>query len=360
MDRVLTMAEPRIFFVTRKWAPAVGGMETYAMRLTEALARIEPVEVVALPGREGGMPPGPLALLLFPLKVLVRFLARREVPQVLHIADMAIWPLGLLGLLGGGKTQVILSAHGTDVSYHRRGGAKGRLYGAYLRLGARLLRRARVIANSRATAKVAAETGWNTAAVVPLATDMSGPEPDGSHNGRVLFVGRLVERKGCGWFVREVLPLLPETMGLDIAGTAWDRSEISALDDPRVTFLCSLQGDALAQAYRRALCVVVPNIATSSGEYEGFGLVAPEAAACGGLVLASDCDGLRDAVIDGETGFLLESGNALAWKEKIAQIAEMSPDQRKDWIARARTRAVSHYSWDRVARQTYEAALGGA
>jgi glycosyltransferase involved in cell wall biosynthesis len=347
--------EAPILFVTRKWAPAVGGMETYSLRLTEALGMSEQIEVVALPGREGGMPPSATALLGFPLTVLRRWLARSRRPAVLHLGDMALWPLGLLARRG---TKVVLSAHGTDVAYQRRGGIKGGLYGAYLRLGARLLPKATVIANSRATRDVAAESGWRDAAIVPLATDMGGSPADGSHNGRILFAGRLVERKGCGWFVRHVLPLLPPEIELDVAGTVWAASERTALDDPRVRFLGPLGGDALAQAYREALCVVVPNIPVASGEYEGFGLVAPEAAAAGGLVLAAGCDGLTDAVIDGETGLLIEAANARAWHDAIKAVAAWDKSRRKQFLANATATAARHYSWQRVARDTLAAYRG--
>lgn len=325
------------------------------MRLTEAMQTIEPVEVVALAGQANGMPPSPLSLALFPFSVLAALFRRRRMPDVMHLGDMAIWPLGLLPRVLFANTRIALSAHGTDVAYHRRGGFKGRLYGAYLRLGAKLMRKSAVIANSRATRDVLVQTGWTAATVVPLATDLTGPEPDGTHNGRVLFVGRLVERKGCGWFVREVLPLLPEGIDLDVAGTGWDAEERAILNNPRVNWLGALRGDALVDAYRNALCVVVPNIPVSSGEYEGFGLVAPEAAACGGIVLAADLEGLRDAVADGETGVLLPAGDAIQWARKIKGIAALDRLARKGQSDAARDAAWRLYNWDRVARQTHAA-----
>jgi glycosyltransferase involved in cell wall biosynthesis len=344
------MSEPRILFITRKWAPATGGMETYCLKLTEALAAHEPVEVIALPGRADGMPPGPIALLTFPLTVLARYVARGAAPRVLHLGDMAIWPLALPALLWR-RTTIVLSSHGTDLSYHRRGGWRGRLYGAYLRLGARVLRSARVIANSQATRAAAQETGWRDIAVVPLATDLSAPDPDGEHEGSLLFAGRLVERKGCGWFVREVLPLLPEHVRLKVAGTMWHAEEAAALDHPRVDYLGALTQRELAGAYGRAMCVIVPNIEVASGEYEGFGLVGCEAAACGGLVLASRTGGLVEAVMDSETGLLLEAGNAEEWRAAILGVLSWSPDRRKQFVGKAQVTAQTRYSWQRVARE---------
>ncbi|WP_338240577.1 glycosyltransferase family 4 protein [Aurantiacibacter hainanensis] len=345
----VTGDEPEIVFITRKWAPATGGMETYSVRLTQEIARRHPVQVISLPGRAGGMPPGVASLLLFPFTVVRRLAARHGPARVIHLGDLALWPIGLLA---GRRTKVVVSAHGTDVAYHRRGGLRGRLYGAYLRLGARLLGRARLVANSHATAQVAAETGWRTHCVIPLAADPVEAGKAEGHESFILFAGRLVARKGCGWFVREVLPSLPEGIQLRIAGTVWDESERAALDDERVEFLGPQEPAALARLYRAALCVIVPNIDLPNGEYEGFGLVAPEAASAGGLVLAAASGGLTDAVIDGETGFLLPSGDAEAWATRINDVAAWPSDKRQAFTEKAQALSREVYSWDRVAEET--------
>ena len=348
------MTAPRILFVTRKWAPAIGGMETYSHRLSEELAEIEPVEVVALPGRADGSPPSAAALLGFPFTVLRRWFARDTVPDVLHLGDMAIWPLGLLAKLFAPGRQVVLSAHGTDVSYPARGGFLGKAYGAYQRLGARLLGlRATVVANSDTTAEAARGLGWQVAAIVPLGTDLRAPQEPAHHTDEILFAGRLVTRKGCGWFVREVLPLLPERFTLAVAGTGWAEDEAFVTRHPRVRFLGGLGQAELARAYGRALCVIVPNIELANGEFEGFGLVAPEAAACGGVVLAARTGGLTSAVRDGETGFLLPPGDAAGWKAQIEIVAAWSEAQRSDFTRNAAKVATEHYSWPRAARETF-------
>ncbi|MCB2050455.1 MAG: glycosyltransferase family 4 protein [Novosphingobium sp.] len=341
----------RVVFITRKWAPAVGGMETYSMRLSEELASLCKIDVIALSGNVDGSPPSAWRLLTFPLTALCRYWPLRADISVLHLADMALWPLAILGRLGPRRPVVVLSAHGTDVAYHRRKTIRGKLYGAYLKLGAKLLRKARVIANSQATREVAAETGWRCRAVIPLATDMVGPEPDGTHQGYILFAGRLVERKGCGWFIRHVLPLLPQHITLKVAGTVWNPEEKAALTNPRVTFLGPLPATELAHAYRDALCVIVPNIRIPNGEYEGFGLVAPEAAAAGGLVLASNCDGLRDAVIDTVTGWLLPPGDRDAWARKVNEVVHWDMGKRRTFLQSAVRKAQEHYAWPRVARE---------
>lgn len=348
------MRQKSVLFVTRKWAPAMGGIETYCLRLTEELAKTHQLEIVALAGNADGSPPSAAALLAFPFTILRQWLARGEAPDVLHIGDMALWPAGLLA---GKRSRVILSAHGTDVSYPRRGGIKGRLYGAYLKLGSKLLPDARIIANSRATEAACHENGWNRTAVVALATDISRPIPAGTPRRTILFAGRLVRRKGLRWFVENVLDRLPSDITLEVAGTRWDPAEDAALDHPRVRYLGRLGPEALADAYGAALCVVLPNLELPNGEFEGFGLIACEAAAAGGVVLAANCGGLTEAVINGETGYLLPSGHADAWVAKITGLNIWSTAERAQFIGRSISAGAAYYTWGRVVRET--AALYG-
>lgn len=342
---------PDIRFVTRKWSPAVGGMETYSVNLAEALAELCAIETIHLSGRSDGHPPGPLALIAWGCGTALRLLLARPAKCVL-VGDMAIWPLGWLARLRGPGTKVVLAAHGTDVSYPRRGGLRGRLYGAYLRAGSRLLRGAKVLANSRATAAVAAESGWSNSAIVPLATKLSGPDPVGTHDGTILFAGRLIPLKGCGWFIRNVLPGLPPDIRLRVAGTIRDTEEGRLLDSPKVEYLGHLTAEELAKAYRAAMCVIVPNVVMPTGEYEGFGLVAAEAAAAGGVVLASDCGGLPDAVVADRTGFLVPPGDACAWAAAIARISGWTAGERTAFLQSSAQTAATRFSWDRVARET--------
>ena len=338
-----------IRFVTRKWPPAVGGMETFSACLVRSLRAFAQVDVIALPGREGGAPPTAMALLRFGFATSVRLLLA-EPRDVTHVGDMASWPLALIARFRSRRTRIALSANGSDVSFPFRDGVLPQLYGLYLKVAARLLPSAIVIANSTATAEAAERYGFKHTAVVPLATDVRASTSIGPQGTKLLFVGRITARKGCGWFIQNVLTHLPEEITLRVAGTVWDEDERAALDNSRVTFLGPVYGDVLIREYSSALCVVIP-----TRDFEGFGLTAVEAAACGGVVLASCHSGLKEAVIDGVTGFHLPSGDPEAWAQKIRDIARWQPDQRKAFVANAMATTIRHYSWERVARETIQA-----
>lgn len=329
-------------------------METYSERLTQCLGARHEVEVLALPGRLDGSPPSVWKLIAFGVTTTLRLLMSGKRVDVTHIGDMACWILGLVAYVRSGGV-VVLSAHGTDVSYPLRKGVKGRLYGAYLKAGSIFLRKAIVIANSQATADATKQFGFSRVVVVPLAADLSNEAEAPPCEGHILFVGRLVPRKGCAWFIENVLGLLPDEMTLRVVGTLWSPAEARALGARKVRYMGPLRGRALRDEYACALCVVIPNIDLPNGEFEGFGLTATEAAACGGIPIASRHGGLIEAVIDGETGFLLPASDPAAWVRMISAIRGWEPSDRQAFLHRSRELIKERYSWERVARETLAA-----
>lgn len=316
------------------------------MRVSEALRASTDIEVVSLPGRPDGRPPGLAKLMRFPFEVFRKTLARKGAVDVVHIGDLASWPLALLCGRSGG---VVISAHGTDASYARRGGASGRIYNAYLKLGALILRRAIVAANSDATANAVRKAGWRRIEVVPLGTTMTCRNPYQAPKGHLLFVGRIIPLKGLNWFVSNVLPLLDPDIELLVAGPLIDRQEGKSLDHPRVKHLGVLDQQELADAYQSALCVVVPNIVPNDGTFEGFGLVATEASAAGGVVLASRSGGLPSAIVDELTGFLLPPEDAEAWAEAIGRVSRWPAIHRQQFVSKSLPAVDEHFRWSTVA-----------
>jgi glycosyltransferase involved in cell wall biosynthesis len=224
-----------------------------------------------------------------------------------------------------------------------------------MRLGARVLPRARVLANSRATAERARALGFCSVTTIPLGTRAFGPETPPETSGNfILFAGRLTRRKGFAWLATEVLPLLPPQITLLVAGTVWDEGERAALASGRVTYLGALDQKKLGVLMAEALCVVIPNIPAGAGHFEGFGLVAVEAAVAGGVVVASRIDGFTDSVLDGVTGFLVEPMSPTDWVNKITEVASWRPDVRRAFTERSSATARSYFAWERVAKQTVE------
>jgi len=346
--------QKNVLLITRKWPPAVGGMETYCIELAAALKLHVNLSVKALPGRESGAPPTALALIGFGLRSLIGLMGARQRYDIIHAADMAIWPLALAASMRRSCAKVVLSAHGSDVAFANRGGVLSLLYRFYLRLGARLLRNSTVLANSRATATLLERHGYDHLKIIPLAaqttpTALQPPQP------YLLFVGRLTKQKGCRWFIENVLPDLPESLSLWVVGPVIDESEKTALAAMRVAYHGPVRSEELVQLRRNALAVIVPNIDSDPTAFEGFGLAATEASAAGGVALAANVFGLKDAVIDGRTGYLLPAGEPEVWARKIKVIAGWTQEEREQFITRSVNETAEFFSWARVARDTVAA-----
>lgn len=343
-----------VLFVTRKWPPAVGGMETYSVALARELAAKCDLTVHALPGRENGRPPRLWRLVVFMLTSVVAMFKRKY--DVIHIGDLVLWPLAAIGNLFRRNTAFVVTAYGLDIVYGHRKGLLPAIYRFYLASGVALVgRKLEVIAISSATAELCRDVGFTNVSVVKLGVQMPEVEPDSELQVKpyVLFVGRLVERKGAAWFAQHVLPLLDDDVEFWVVGKPWEESELEAISsNSRVSYKGVLSSAEIAELREAAIAVVMPNIPTGGKDIEGFGLTALEAAADGGVLLASGIEGIRDAVIDGVTGFLLPANAAHDWADKIKEVSRWDSRDRIAFIRHARETIHEEFSWDRVSRDT--------
>ncbi len=356
----------RVLFVTRKWPPAIGGMETYSAELAKALEPLVDLSVLALPGKERGRRPSLIALFFFLIRVGGHLARARGTYDVVHFGDMVLFALARWNRLISPATKNVLSLHGLDTVYHRRRGFMPWLYGRLMSWAASSDCVDVYVANSRATRGALADSGIGPAVIVPLGARL---EPEARQRGvdrpddYVLFLGRVMRRKGPGWFAEHVANALPDGVRFKVLGTVWEPDELARVEaSPRSEFLGVLEKSDERALCERAIAVVLPNQENRSGlDIEGFGLVAVEVAALGVPVVGSDTEGLRDSILDGVTGFLVEPGNARAWAEKIAEIRRWSPADRRRFIDRSLEAIERRYSWQRVARDMTEiyAGLGG-
>lgn len=95
----------------------------------------------------------------------------------------------------------------------------------------------------------------------------------------------------------------------------------------RVHLLGYLPESQLKTVYAAADVFVMPNLPVS-GDVEGFGLVALEAATYALPVVAAALEGIQDAVVPERTGYLLSAGDAERW-ERLLQICLPIPGVRK-------------------------------
>ena len=350
-------------FITRKWPPATGGMETYSVELCRELAEMLELSSSTLPGRADGSPPGALKLTAFFIQSLLLLMRHRNRWRLVHFGDFVLFPLAWVHAKLAPDIPRVITIHGRDITFGRGRGWKASLYRRFVRWAQK--RRYcldRIIVNSRNTARLVKQAGLGDSTVIPLGVRMSEQpqfpiQPIAPDNRYVLFVGRLVQRKGAAWFAREVMPLLPSDVQFVVVGQVWDKEEARLLrEQPRTALRGRVTDTELNQLRAGAAAVVMPNIPSLDGQdVEGFGIAALEAAAAGAPLLAADLQGLADAVIDGVTGYLLEPEQPECWIDKVNDLLSWSYDRRLAYAQRARARVAEEFSWARVAADTARA-----
>jgi len=179
-----------------------------------------------------------------------------------------------------------------------------------------------VIANSNAT-KERIKNYWGLKSIVihpPVDVnfyDFAKVENVGSRENFLLCVGRFVPYKG-----HELAIKLGEVLNLPVVLVGHGSGEtrlrkLSLNSKTRVSLLVNVPRERIRELYATCICLVYPAI-------EDFGIVPVEAMATGARVLGINKGGLRDSVIQGETGSLVSRLDLHALVEGFYSLQENS------------------------------------
>ena len=144
---------------------------------------------------------------------------------------------------------------------------------------------------------------------------------------QILFVGRLVERKGVKHLI-EAMALLPPDLGarLVVIGEGPERAAIErGIRDSglgtRVEIRGRVSDEELRATYASSDVLVLPSILDARGDTEGLGVVLLEAMSYGVPVVASDIGGITDIVEHNKSGLLVPPGDAAALAQALELLA---------------------------------------
>ena len=299
----------KVLFITRNYPPMIGGLESYSRDFYQALKQKIDIGIIYNNRGKAFLP-------LFLIYCIFFTLLNRNKYNHVHLADGALVPIGcfIKGLL---KKKVTITIHALDIIYTND---------VYQWLVPKCINKMdHVIGVSQFSidACVARGIDQRICSVIPNGIDFTNlPEPGlpleliekkfmlELSNRKILFsVGRLIRRKGISWFVTEVMPRLPEEYIYLIAGEGPEKSNIQdnirELNlERRVYLLGYVGGEEKAALFQNSCLFIMPNISVP-GDAEGFGISIIEAAAYGLPCLATNIEGIRDAVTNGVTGRLL-------------------------------------------------------
>lgn len=365
-----------VLFITHKYPPSVGGMETQSFHLIEEIGRKTKVHTIIHSASESK----------FRFFQKLRSRVREKIKQNpgithVHLNDALLATMCYLLAVDFGGRKVLATFHGLDVVFP---------LGIYQN---KIFKRMtcildRVICVSNATAEECRKRSVEDAklAVILNGVDQSIISlPENSHNNeytkdkQILMLGRPVRRKGFSWFAEHVFPLLNEEITLihigfiDEKSSKWVEKWMPKkwVDNLDLFFGRSSDSQSLIQIQkkypsrmilagkvsdsernsiiRNVSMIVMPNIPVV-GDMEGFGLVALEAALQGKLVLVSDLEGLKDAIVDGKNGFRLPPLDAHRWAETIHRYLKEDPLESAD----IRNFTLHNFSWEKMGNSYYK------
>jgi phosphatidylinositol alpha-1,6-mannosyltransferase len=374
------MSVKKILCITNDFGPRAGGIETFVIGLIERLpknsvivytssqAKSEPFDQAWLQNYGVEVIRDPSRTLLPSLRVgrAVRALARER--AITRVFFGAAAPLALLsqGLRRAGVERIVALTHGHEVWWaklwpfsaliHRIGTGVDHLTYLGEFTGRNI---AKPLSQRAQSAMVKIAPGIDTnhfaphSGAIKLRNDLAL-----SDKKVIVSVGRLVHRKGQDTLV-EALPMIlrevPDAHLLfvgegprrDFMQKRAEKLGVAA----HITFIGRIQYLDLPQYICVGDIFAMPSRSRLAGlEVEGLGIVYLEASACGIAVIGGTSGGAPDAVIDGQTGIVVD-GKSESDVARAAIKLLKNPELAKQMGARGRQWIIDEWQWDRWATE---------
>ncbi|MEQ9374965.1 MAG: glycosyltransferase family 4 protein [Imperialibacter sp.] len=383
-------SDSEVLVVTHKYPPSIGGMQKQSYELIKNLQSYTIVHKIIFSGKY------PKALFFFSVVpwCLFKVWANPRI-AVIHAND-GLMALFLTPLLWLTRKKLAATVHGLDVIF------KSTLYQFWLRKY--LSKFTWVIAVSNETRLECIKAGIPSASAHYIPNGFE-PLPSPQKNeaiysllrqrfgaaindkSLIVSIGRPIKRKGFVWFIKNVLlqiqapvlyvivgprekniklilwlsKVLPASVFTKLAhlfGFGLEALELDKLmKEPafrdKVLFVGKLSKAELDQLLLHADLFVMPNLHVD-GDYEGFGLVALEAAVSGLVCVAARVDGIPSAVKDNFNGLLLPSGDADTWGITVNKLLTDKEELKKLGQLFKSNTEKEMFTWDSMAQVYFE------
>lgn len=331
----------RVLFITRKYPPQVGGMESFSFGLINNISCEK--EAIILNKKQ-------IHLIWWLPYALIKSLFKARKVDYVHLGDGLLAPLGLI-IKKIIHKPVAVTVHGLDIMY------KNILYQKICVNSLKYLDKVICVSKSTKQDCLEKKIPEKKLYIIPNGIDTNKISHSSLANRlwtndqrRILLtVGRLVKRKGVKWFIENVMPKLNSNIEYWIVGQGPEKENIiKAIQNnnlqTRIKLLGFIDNKELENIYLQADLFIMPNI-NVKGDREGFGIVALEAAVHGLPIIAADIDGISEAIVNGKNGYLVESGNH---SEFIKKINDLLVFQSLELRKKIFNFTQKQYSWQKI------------
>jgi glycosyltransferase involved in cell wall biosynthesis len=264
------------------------------------------------------------------------------------------WPFphaNFLRLLKGkNRPKVVLNFHGAELALARKFGFVRKNLAKSAQMADA------VVANSSHTAnEVKRLTGYDNVEIKAYGCPVASAQTQKvtPEKATVLYVGRLIERKGVEHLITAFELLRREIDAeLIIVGNGFLKEKLEAqIKEARLEnsakILSDINNDELAKHYLSSTVFMLPAIVDSKGDTEGLGVVLIEAMTFGLPVVASNVGGIPDVVLNEETGLLVPEKDPQAIKNALLRVLR-DEELRNRLNAGAKKHIDDSFSWPAV------------
>jgi glycosyltransferase involved in cell wall biosynthesis len=363
----------RILFISHSYPPILGGVESQNFNLAESLSKIAEVKIIA----------NKYGKIWLPVFIPLAFF---QAVFLMAFCDACLMGNGILAPLAAAlkifhaKKKFFSVVHALDITFATKPGFLPGIYKSLNIPSLKKLDKLFMVGNFTIEEAVRVGIPRSSCVFIPNGVPIDKLKNNCERNDLselfgletkdkkvILRLGRFVPHKGTDWFIRKVMPKLPPEIILIAVGhrvaknTVGDRDNYPDCEkavkdnhlESRVKLLPDFPQRDLEILLNTADLVVAPNIKIQ-GSSEGFGINVIEAGICGRIVIASNLEGLADAIKDGQNGFLVEPGNAEQWANKILSIFEAGPEFAEKFGASASRFVEENYSWEKISKKYLE------
>lgn len=365
---------------TLEYPPFHGGVANYYGNLVKywpasakaTAGKPKPDDILVLHNNDGRLINNKLPLLKWlPALFALRRKIKRE--KIGHVLVGQILPLGAAALIlfRFYKIKYSVILHGMDLAYALKRPRKKWLTGKILR------RAEKIICANNYTAEMARQffpgIKSKLAVVNPgVKNNYQLYPPAGGTNYELLknkyklnnkiillSVGRLVKRKGFNKVIEampEVLKQVPDLIYVILGnGEESENYELSITNyelENNVLIINRATDQERDLWYNICDIFIMPS-RNINGDFEGFGMVYLEANLAGKPVIAGRSGGVGDAVIDGQTGLMVDPENISEITAAVIKLVK-DPLLRQQLGKRGRERAIKEFNWEKQVKKIYE------
>jgi glycosyltransferase involved in cell wall biosynthesis len=213
------------------------------------------------------------------------------------------------------------------------------------------------------------EEQWNKVkdrvAIIPMGVDVGTLPPEvfqvQKDRQQVLFIGRLVEKKGLQYLLPSFFEISKDNpnVKLTIAGNGPLFEDIQKkardlnINSDQIEFIGFVSGDAKKRLIASADVFVVPSIIATDGDAEGLPVSLLEGLAAGKVCVATYESGADDILEDDRNGFLIPQKDVFALAKALRHALELSPEKREEMEANA-VRTAKRFLWSNIAERYFD------